>query len=391
MAGMFRLLLVLLILISVHPPCSHARNASEEMRSNIGKLQESIQEHQDKLARSADRERSLFEELQRLDASLDEQRTQLEVLQTRQAEMLALIAAKKLELAKLNEQHQHLQQHLIKRLQAYYLLGKTGLFNALFASQSLAELVRNNGAFHSLVTYDRAVFLRFRKSTEEINTFQQTLEQEQSRLDQLIHEAGEKEQKLLLALEEQNRFLQRVQTERGLYEQALREMEKAQRKLTVTMTRLAKDKKKRSTQGFAHNKGKLPPPLHGPLVRGFMEPGSVADAAPFAHGITIGVDAEQEVRAVYSGVVIYAGYMPGYGKIVIIEHAQQYYTVTAKFAKINVGEKNRVTQGQVLGTTDSFATLVGKGLYFEIRHGAIAEDPLSWLKPGSIVKSLPES
>ena len=117
-----------------------------------------------------------------------------------------------------------------------------------------------------------------------------------------------------------------------------------------------------------------------------MEPGSAADAAPFAHGITIGVSGEQEVRAVYGGVVIYADYMPGYGKMVIIEHAQQYYTVTAKFAKIRVGEKTRVAQGDVLGTTDSFATLVGKGLYFEIRHGAIAEDPIEWLKPGSVSK-----
>ena len=69
--------------------------------------------------------------------------------------------------------------------------------------------------------------------------------------------------------------------------------------------------------------------------------GDEVDSAPFAHGITIGVDGEREVRAVYGGVVIYADYMPGYGKMVIIEHAQQYYTVTAKFAKILVGEKTR--------------------------------------------------
>ena len=220
----------------------------------------------------------------------------------------------------------------------------------------------------------------------EINAFKQTLAQEQAQLGELISAADAQEKRLQLAVDEQKQFLQRVQTERSLYEQALREMNKAQRGLTDTLARMAEDEKKRSIKGFTNNKGKLPPPLNGPLVRGFMEPGSAADAAPFAHGITIGVSSEQEVRAVYGGVVIYADYMPGYGKMVIIEHAQQYYTVTAKFAKIKVGEKTRVEQGDVLGTTDSFATLVGKGLYFEIRHGAIAEDPMDWLRPGAVAK-----
>lgn len=385
MTGLPRLLLILLVAFLL-PPWAVAADKEEETRININKLQESIRQHEDKLAESAGKERSLFEELQRLDAALDEQRSQLEDLQNRQREKRDLIAAKEKELAALAEEHLKLQDHLIKRMQSYYLLGKTGLFNAMFSSESLAELVRGNEAFRSLVTYDRAVFIRFRKSMVEINAFKQTLAQEQAQLGELISAADAQEKRLQLAVDEQKQFLQRVQTERSLYEQALREMNKAQRGLTDTLARMAEDEKKRSIKGFTNNKGKLPPPLNGPLVRGFMEPGSAADAAPFAHGITIGVSSEQEVRAVYGGVVIYADYMPGYGKMVIIEHAQQYYTVTAKFAKIRVGEKTRVEQGDILGTTDSFATLVGKGLYFEIRHGAIAEDPMDWLRPGAVAK-----
>lgn len=386
MTGMLLRLLLIPLVLFLLPPSAFAADKAEETRININKLQESIRRHEGKLAESTGKERSLFEELQRLDADLDEQRSQLEDLQSRQKEKRELIAAKEQELAGLAEQHQKLQDHLIKRMQSYYLLGKTGLFNAMFSNESLAELVRGNEAFRSLVTYDRVVFLRFRKSMEEINAFKQTLAQEQEQLGQLISAADAQEKQLQLAVDEQKEFLKRVQTERSLYEQAIREMNKAQRGLTATLTRMADDEKKRSIQGFTNNKGNLPPPLNGPLVRGFMEPGSAADAAPFAHGITIGVSSEQEVRAVYGGVVIYADYMPGYGKMVIIEHAQQYYTVTAKFAKIRVGEKTRVARGDVLGTTDNFATLVGKGLYFEIRHGAIAEDPMDWLKPGSVAK-----
>ncbi len=389
MPGMIRPLAILLIVVLL-PPCAFGQSKEEETRINIDRLQESIQEHEDMLAQNADRERGLFEELERLDNALDEQRAELEALQARQEEKRGLIAAKGKELASLAEQHRQLQDHLVKRMQSYYLLGNTGLFNALFSSESLAELVRNNEAFRSLVTYDREVFLRFRKSMAEITAFRQALAREQEQLGQLIAEADESRKQLLLAAEEKKLFLQRVQTERSLYEQAIREMNKAQRDLTAILERLADDERKRLILGFTKSKGKLPPPIVGPLVRGFGESApAAADSAPFAHGITIGVDEEQEVRAVYGGTVIYADYMAGYGKMVIIEHAQQYYTVTAKFARIKVGEKTRVEQGDVLGTTDSFATLVGKGLYFEVRHGSVAEDPLKWLTPGAITRPAP--
>lgn len=386
MAVMARFFSLLLLMALALPTPILAQNKADETRININRLEESIRQQEGMLAQSAGKERTLFEELQRLDVALDDQRGQLEELLGRQQEKRALIAAKEDELSLLADQHQKLQKHLVKRMQSYYLLGRTGLFNALFSSESISELVRSNEAFRSLVTYDRAVFLRFRQSMEEIAAIRQALAQEQAQLGQLITEANNKEKLLQLAVEEQKQFLQRVQTERALYEQAIREMNKAQRDLTATLNRLAEDEQKRIIQGFTNNKGKLPPPINGPLVRGFMEPGSAADAAPFAHGITIGVNTEQEVQAVHGGVVIYADYMPGYGKMVIIEHAQQYFTVTAKFAKIQVGEKTRVATGDVLGTTDSFATLVGKGLYFEIRHGAIAEDPMDWLKPGIIAR-----
>lgn len=389
---MIRLLFLLFPLALLLSPCAFGQSKEEETRINIDRLQESIQEHEDMLVQNADKERSLGAELERLDNALDEQRAELESLQTRQEEKRELIAAKGKELALLAEEHRKLQEHLVKRMQSYYLLGNTGLFNALFSSRSMAELVRANEAFRSLVTYDREVFLHFRKSMEEINAFQQTLAREQEQLGQLIAEADEARKQLLLAAEEKRLFLQRVQTERSLHEQAIREMNKAQRDLNAILDRMADEERKRLILGFTKSKGKLPPPITGPLVRGFMESvPDAADSAPFAHGITIGVkEEEEEVRAVYGGTVIYADYMAGYGKMVIIEHAEQYYTVTAKFAKIKVGEKTRVEQGDVLGTTDGFATLVGKGLYFEIRHGSVAEDPLKWLQAGSITRQQPK-
>ena len=93
-----------------------------------------------------------------------------------------------------------------------------------------------------------------------------------------------------------------------------------------------------------------------------------------------------EVRAVYGGEVIFAGYMRGYGKLVIIDHDLQYCSVSARFDDLAVREGDRVSQGQVLGTTGEVATLFGDGLYFEIRRGTVAEDPLLWFRTGAVAR-----
>ena len=76
MSGMRRVLPLLAVMV-LFAPWAFAADKAEETRINISKLQESIREHEDKLADTAGRERTLFEELQRLDSALDEQRSRM--------------------------------------------------------------------------------------------------------------------------------------------------------------------------------------------------------------------------------------------------------------------------------------------------------------------------
>ena len=396
MSGL-RLLLTLSLLVLFAPVLAQAASApnqrrvlsEDQTRRHIEQLEESIVEQEEKLESNVKRERSILVEVQRLEQALDEQRTQLEDLRARQEEKRALIAVRERELENLNQEHRHLQEHLMKRLRAHYLMGKTGLFNALFSSTTMGELVRGNEAFHSMSTYDRGNFLQFRESLHELNEARLTLTREQAELEQLITEAKEHNEQLQLAADQQKAFLKKIQAERGLHEQAIHEMTLAQNELTSSLTRMADEGRLQNVRGFLQQRGNLPPPIFGPVIRSFMEKDSSGEGAALVNGITIGVDGEQEVQAVWGGTVIYADYMTGYGKTVIIEHAPQYYTVTSKLSKIQVSEKSRVEAGDVLGETDNFATMIGKGLYFEVRHGTSAEDPMSWIRQGALVKGSP--
>ena len=383
---MIHRLAFLCLLASLLTPRLYAADPEENLPMSvisIGKLQQEIFSHQDKIERAGQEEHSLLDELAALDSNIDTQKAKIAALQTRLQEQKQVIEAKEKELATISSKNEALRQHLINRLRSFYLLGKTGVLNIVFSNKTLPDLLLANDSFHSLVTYDQEVFAEYRKSVIEIGRAKRAHELEKSVQEHFLADADKENSLLQQIADEKNAVLKRIQTEKGLYKQALKEMKKAESDLLSALNKPSQTSEQK-LGGFAAQKRKLPPPVWGKVANRFHDPASTDEGSPFTNGITIVTPDRADVFAVYGGVVIFAGYMSGYGKIVIIEHDQHYYTVTAQFDEIRIREGDLVKQGQVIGKSGDLATLLGKGLYFEIRRGAQPENPLDWIQPGTL-------
>jgi murein DD-endopeptidase MepM/ murein hydrolase activator NlpD len=80
------------------------------------------------------------------------------------------------------------------------------------------------------------------------------------------------------------------------------------------------------------------------------------------------------VIAVAGGEVAYAGDLRGYGRFVIINHDDQYYTTYAGLAGLTVGVGDRVAARARLGVADQTGLV-----RFELRKGGEEIDPVTWL------------
>ncbi|WP_028318158.1 murein hydrolase activator EnvC family protein [Desulfobulbus elongatus] len=350
---------------------------------SIGKLREEISRHQDKIEQAGSEEHSLLEELEGLDTKIGGQKARIEELQARLGEQERIIAAKERELAAVTRKTDSLRRHLIKRLRSFYLNGTTGFLDIVFSSGTLPDLMVANDAYHSLVTYDQELFSEYRTSVVEIDRAKRAHELEQSVQEHFLAEAAAEKEGLQRTADEKNRVLHRIRTEKGLYEQALREMKKAESTLLATLEKHSQSPEN-APFGFGAQRNKLPPPVWGKVVRRFQESPPDDDDTTFAQGITILPPAQAEVFAVYGGLVLFSGYMSGYGRVVIIEHDQEYYTVTARLDDLRVQEGDVVRRGQIIGTSSEELTPFGQGAYFEIRHGTQPENPLDWIRPGAL-------
>ena len=85
------------------------------------------------------------------------------------------------------------------------------------------------------------------------------------------------------------------------------------------------------------------------------------------------------MRSVAHGIVRFAGWFRGYGRIVIVDHGDGYHTISGHLDEIHVEVAQPVDEGEVLGTVGETGSLGGPSLYFELRAGGDPVDPQPWL------------
>ncbi len=96
-------------------------------------------------------------------------------------------------------------------------------------------------------------------------------------------------------------------------------------------------------------------------------------------GIDLGAGFGTPIRAAAAGTIINAGWLGGYGNLVVIDHGGGISTAYGHQSSIAVGNGQSVSQGQVIGYVGSTGHSTGPHLHFEVRVNGAAADPLGYL------------
>lgn len=116
-------------------------------------------------------------------------------------------------------------------------------------------------------------------------------------------------------------------------------------------------------------------PAEGARVVEPFDPG----ADPPRRGIGLSVPEGAGVRAAAGGQVAHADVLRGLGRVVILDHGGQYYTIYAHLSETSVAPGDTVSRGASLGRAGYYPPAEGPGLYFELRFREKAINPGKWL------------
>jgi len=96
-------------------------------------------------------------------------------------------------------------------------------------------------------------------------------------------------------------------------------------------------------------------------------------------GIDIAVGSGTAVVASAGGTVIVAGWMGGYGNLVVVDHGYGIATAYGHNTSLAVGVGQTVGQGQVIAYSGNTGNSTGPHVHFEVRVNGGAVDPLGYL------------
>lgn len=240
--------------------------------------------------------------------------------------------------------------------------------------QTLAYLVKRGA--RAATSYERLARQSARFSSEELERAQ------------VARAAGEeaalRREQAKVARDQARDLLAGILAEREQQERLLAEEVARAQRLEELLRKLGVDAEPAlptpGGESILTQKGLLPWPTTGPIKRGFgRHRHPKFGTITVSQGIEIDAPKGSMVRVVFAGRVVFADWFTGYGNLVILDHGDKVYSLYAHMDDVGVKVGDRVVSGAAVGTVSDTGSVTGPGLYFEIRRGAQAVNPLEWV------------
>jgi len=270
------------------------------------------------------------------------------------------------------------QSRLLPRVSTLYRLLKEDRLSRLISAQTFGALVRKERALGTLVKADLV-------QLEQLAMLSGYEQRQAARLERMedaartVLQALSTEQALAkgrrMALDD---LLRTLNAEASKSSRIVRDLERAEGELSQLIAEL----KATSLEiGLRARKGHLPFPTRGIVEVGF---GKVVNprfnTVTVQKGVDIRAGMGERVFSVGVGTVVYAGWLKGYGNLVIVDHGGNYHSLYAHLKDVGVDVGVEVEEGEEIATVGDTGSLKGAYLYFEIRKAGQAVDPLPWLE-----------
>jgi septal ring factor EnvC (AmiA/AmiB activator) len=362
-----------------------ALNASADRKEELELLRRVIEEARQRVTAYEARERGLLEAVEALDRSSAVLAIHVARARRKANEARGKLTALEAETEELEVRLATTRRAMSARAVALYKAGDAGAVRMLFSAGGMPEFLTRVQSLRLLLAHDSELLARHQAESDALAQARERAQAAAVRHQEAAARLRERSQQLRDERGVKKRLARQLRSDRARERSALVELETAARALEETLEALRDEPLRRAAPAvgppFASLRGRLPTPVDAPVARGF---GRVVDAEyrteTFRKGIEFDAPLGDSVRAVAPGRVRFAGWFRGYGRLVILDHGDDYFTVSGHLAEMSVEVGDRVDAREPIGTVGDTGSLAGPRLYFEIRQGGVPLDPGDWLK-----------
>ncbi|GAA3929311.1 murein hydrolase activator EnvC family protein [Litoribacillus peritrichatus] len=175
---------------------------------------------------------------------------------------------------------------------------------------------------------------------------------------------------------ELNKLKQSVKTEAGRLKKKQADQQRLN-KLLVDMKKALEDiNALAGSRPFKADKGKMPWPVKGRIVRSFGS--ALAGGKLKSNGVLLSAPAGKPVKAIHNGRVVFSDWFSGFGLLTIIDHGNGYMSLYGQAESVIREPGEWVNIGDTIAYTGNTSDTDIDGIYFEIRHKGTPINPKRW-------------
>ncbi len=369
-------------------PAAYGADGPADRAKELERIKREMQEKKKEISRAKKKEKGVLADLDRIDREIQAGSAELASQQKRFKDAESALRGVEESKEEIGRELAGLRALYGHRLRALYKMRRRGSVE-VFAPEGAGAVVKQVKYLTVIAERDQIVIDEFSKSLTRFSEQGAQIEEKKKELLVSRREIEAKKSELETKRQKKSIILANVRREKGLYEQTLAELEEASVSLWA-MIRKDESARRSAVEPSAalsrrppaslEKKGLFPWPLEGPVLTRFgMQRHPQFGTMVFRRGIEIEAKEGQNVRAVENGEVAYADWYKGYGKLMILDHGNGFYTLYGNLSRLDRAKGQHVAKGEVIGLAGETGSFKGSKLYFEIRRNGEAQDPLVWL------------
>lgn len=272
--------------------------------------------------------------------------------------------------------------YLSRQIRAAFMDGRSDYLKLLLNQEDPAKVGRVL-AYYDYYNRSRIDSINtIKNKVETINGLSTMLVSETEQLEKLKNRQIERNEQFVAYRESRSGILERLEKDIVEKDRQLKSLLEHEQKLSALFNKLDKRDDKitffEDIAPFNSLKGKLQWPVEGRLLNKF---GSNRRGESLKwQGVKIGAATGNEVRAVYTGRVIFADWFRNLGLLVIIDHGDGYMTLYGYNQNLLKKPGDWVLGGETIAYVGDTGGQSVPGVYFEVRHRGKAQNPELWCK-----------
>ena len=334
---------------------------------------------------------SVSEQLRQIEGQLRQATTELNTIIEQRVAVENDITLNERQLAEAQKRLEGREAVFYKRVRDIYINGRLSYLDVVIGSKDFSDFANRLEVLKRIIDSDINLISEIKKERAQIEAHKKKLEEDRAKLVELEKAALAKQAEIEQKKAERNVVLQKAQNDRAVAMQAIEELNASSAQISAMLKErqaaraaaaaaAAQAAGQGSSYTWVQGTGQLGWPVSGEITSPYgyrVHP--IWGTTIYHSGIDIGVDEGTPVHAADSGVIVWSGWMGGYGYAVVIDHGNGLSTLYGHNSELAVDEGQSVSKGQVVAYAGSTGNSTGPHVHFEVRENGDPVDPMGYL------------